>query len=85
MIETKGIRDKMIEYLKKNEIGCSIYYPHPIPRLSYYQNKYGFQQKLFPNAIDVADKTIALPVGQHIGETEIKLICKKIDEGLNNI
>ena len=83
--ETKVIRDKIVEYLKKNDIGCSIYYPHPISRLSYYKNKYGFQQKLFPNAIVIADNTIALPVGQHINEKEVKYICDKIGEGLNNI
>lgn len=75
IFNSKESRDRRIEVLKNNQIGCSIYYPHPIPRLNYYKNKYGFQQKLFSNAISIADRTIALPLGPHITKNDIEKIC----------
>lgn len=48
-------------------MGTSVYYPHPVPRLAYYQRKYGsFQPDLYPNAVEIADHSIALPVGPHV-------------------
>ena len=45
----------------------SVYYPHPVPRLAYYQRKYGkFDPSRFPNAVEIADHSAALPVGPHV-------------------
>lgn len=45
----------------------SVYYPHPVPRLAYYQGKYGpFDPTRYPNAVEIADHSIALPVGPHV-------------------
>lgn len=45
----------------------SVHYPHPVPRLAYYQRKYGpYNPDLYPNATEIADHSIALPVGPHV-------------------
>jgi dTDP-4-amino-4,6-dideoxygalactose transaminase len=54
--------------LQKVGIEPSVYYPHPVPRLSYYQQRYGYNLKAFPNALRVADCSLALPIGPHLGE-----------------
>ncbi len=59
-------RSKLINELKKNQIGTSIYYPHPVPRLNYYKKKYKFDKNKFINSIMFSDQTICLPVGQHL-------------------
>lgn len=74
-------RDSFILKLKNKGIESSIYYPHPIPRLTYYKNKYGWRKKLFPNAIKIADETIALPVASHITEEDILYIVEWVKEG----
>ena len=61
-------RSYLINELKKNGIGTSIYYPHPVPRLSFYKKKYKFNKKNFINSIMFSDQTICLPVGQHLKE-----------------
>ena len=37
-------RMKIIKYLNERKIGTSIYYPQPVPRMSYYKKKYGYKK-----------------------------------------
>jgi perosamine synthetase len=72
----KNKRKLIINFLKKNKIGFSIYYPQPVPRMSYYKKKYGFIKKNFINAINISDSSISIPVGPHINKIELKKIIK---------
>ena len=56
-------RVQIIEYLKRKGVGTSIYYPKPVPELTYYKNKYGYEDGQFPEARKIANHSIALPVG----------------------
>ena len=40
-------RMQIIKQLNDKKIGTSIYYPQPVPRMSFYKNKYGYQKKIF--------------------------------------
>ena len=62
-------RPKIMEELKSIGIGTSIYYPHPVPHMSYYKEKYGFIE--CPHAEVISNSIIALPVGPHLGESEM--------------
>jgi dTDP-4-amino-4,6-dideoxygalactose transaminase len=66
-----GRRDDIILDLKERGIGTSIYYPHPVPRLSYYSGKYGYLPGQYPNAETISDHSIALPVGPHLTDDDI--------------
>jgi dTDP-4-amino-4,6-dideoxygalactose transaminase len=57
-------------------VGSSIYYPKPVPRMSYYKEKYGYDEKKFTNAAKISDGVIALPVGPHLNEEDIEYIAK---------
>ena len=49
------------------DMESSVHYPHPVPRLAYYRRKYGpFDPGRYPNATEIADHSIALPVGPHV-------------------
>ena len=50
ILNKKLKRNKILLNLKKKGIGGSVYYPHPIPLLNYYKNKYNFNKKKYPNA-----------------------------------
>ncbi len=65
-------RVEMINALKEKGVGTSIYYPKPVPHLSYYLQKYGYTTEQFPNAARISYRSIALPVGPHLdaGDTE---------------
>ena len=73
-------RFDIVKKLNKKGIGTSIYYPGPVPKMSYYQRKYGFGENSFPNASRISNHSIALPVGPHLGLEEMDYIASKVKE-----
>ena len=78
-------RFELINFLKSAGVGTSIYYPHPVPEMSYYTKKYGYQPGAFPVAARISDHSIALPVGPHLKPEDMDYIAEKIQEGLTSI
>ena len=73
-------RSAIMEMLSKKGVGTSIYYPQPVPRMTYYQSKYGYEEKNFINAALISDGIIALPVGPHLDLSDMDYIIKSIKE-----
>lgn len=69
-----GSRNTIAERLKQEGIGTSVYYPHPVPRLAYYREKYGYDPANFPQAARISDQSIALPVGPHLAIEDMTYI-----------
>ena len=72
-------RDKIILDLRDAGIGTSIYYPHPIPRLSYYVQKYGYDPSRVSCATAISDCSIALPVGPHLDEEDVDFVATEFE------
>ena len=72
-------RPKIMESLKTLGIGTSIYYPHPVPHMSYYRNKCGAVD--CPNAELISNSMIALPVGPHLSPLDMHTTA----EGLSTV
>jgi dTDP-4-amino-4,6-dideoxygalactose transaminase len=68
-------RDKVIMSLKENGIGVSIHYATPVPLMSYYKEKYGFQSDDYPNALSYGNQNISLPVHMKLSDSDIKYVC----------
>lgn len=73
-----GVRTEVAMQLNAAGIGTSVYYPHPIPRLAYYREKYAEDLGLYPNAARISDQSIALPVGPHLGIEDMDYIAKAV-------
>ena len=71
-------RPAFIESLKQKGVGTSIYYPRPVPELTYYKNKYGFRNDQFPVASRIAHQSIALPVGPHLNQGDAEYAAKAV-------
>jgi perosamine synthetase len=71
-------RTEIIRRLNAAGVGTSVYYPHPIPRLQYYREKYGEDLARFPNAARISDQSIALPVGPHLETDDINYIALEL-------
>ena len=69
--------------MKKVGIGCSVYYPHPLPRLKYYKNKYKLGTESYKNASVISDCSVALPVGPHLDQDHMEIIYKKLSSIIN--
>ena len=42
-------RLEVMESLGKRGVGCSVYYPRPIPHMTYYRKKYGYGERHSPS------------------------------------
>jgi perosamine synthetase len=70
-----GGRNGLVARLNARGVGTSIYYPQPVPRLTYYRKKYGYDAGAFRGAAALSDDAIALPVGPHLDEDDMRIIA----------
>jgi dTDP-4-amino-4,6-dideoxygalactose transaminase len=68
-------RNRLAMMLSERGVGTSIYYPQPVPRMRYYQEKYGYDAAAYPHATQISDCSIALPVGPHLTAADVGYIC----------
>lgn len=62
-------RSAIMAYMTEHGVGTSVYYPHPVPRMTYYQKQLGSTCHV-PAAASFSDNSLALPVGPHVSETD---------------
>lgn len=67
-------RDGVREFMRGNLVETSIYYPTPVPALTYYTKKYGVQP--MPVAERISKETVTLPVGQHLSNGAMRSIAE---------
>jgi dTDP-4-amino-4,6-dideoxygalactose transaminase len=78
-------RVEIINRLEKKCVGTSIYYPKPVPHLSYYKNKYGYSDESFPIAALISYSSIALPVGPHLNIDDMQYIVDSLKDVINEV
>ena len=71
-------RDDIILALQAMGVGTSVYYPHPVSRLTAYKKRYGYTPGTFMNAETISDCSIALPVGPHLGPDDMADIASAL-------
>jgi len=71
-------RNDIVAALNASGVGTSIYYPQPVPRMQYYRQKYGYDRAAFPNAVEISDASIALPVGPHATTADIEYVGQQV-------
>jgi len=69
-------RPEIMNELKRLGVGTSIYYPHPVPEMSYYRK--ACKGEFFPNARLISESMIALPVGPHLDQTDMTRISETL-------
>ena len=74
----KNKKIQIINLLKKKGIGTSIYYPQPVPRMTYYKKKYGYKNNFYKNASEISDFSISFPVGPHVSKKDVLYITKNL-------
>ncbi len=80
-----GRRDQLIQSLRQEGVGTSIYYPQPVPRMTYYREKYGYDESSYPNATAISDNSIALPVGPHLSAEDVSHIAETFSRLANEV
>ena len=77
IIRTK-YRNKLKNYLKKNNIETAIHYPIPIHRQTSYKKEFG--KISLPKTEYFSKEILSLPINPHMTATEVKYVIKKIKE-----
>jgi dTDP-4-amino-4,6-dideoxygalactose transaminase len=75
--ELSSRRNDFVRRLNEAGVGTSVYYPHPVPRLGYYKDKYGYDSGRFRQAERISDQSIALPVGPHLDAGDMSYIIER--------
>ena len=78
-------RPEIIQQLRERGVGSSIYYPKPVPHMSYYRTKYGFAETGFPVASGISSRCVALPVGPHLDVDDMDYIVNNVAEVLRRL
>jgi perosamine synthetase len=77
---TGSRRAQIISGMKERGVGTSVYYPVPLPLSTYYREKYGHRPDHFPNAIRISNHSIALPIGPHLAEQDMRVIAATLKQ-----
>lgn len=77
-------RYEIVAALNQRGVGTSVYYPRAVPHMTYYMQKYGYAKDTFPTAAWISASSIALPVGPHLDEEDMRYIGKVLKEVLAN-
>ena len=80
----KDKRDQILKILKDKNIGVSIHYATPLPKMTYYKKKYNYKRNSFINAEIYGDTNISLPVYPELKIKEVDFICDTIIRFLIN-
>ena len=72
----------MMSALKQQGVGVSVYYPRPVPHLSYYRQRYGTAENAFPVASRLCSDSIALPVGPHLDVEDVGHIIASVKDAV---
>lgn len=72
------LRNQIISCVNQAGVGTSVYYPQPVPRMTYYRRKYGYQPEVFRQAARISDQSIALPVGPHLTADDIAYLGQTV-------
>ena len=81
----EGRRSEIVQALKAQGVGSSVYYPGPVPALRYYSEKYGLKAEDFPNATRISHQSIALPVGPHLDENDMDRITEAMKRAIHDV
>lgn len=71
-------RDDVVKRMNALGVGTSIYYPQPVPRMTYYRTRYGYDAARFPGAERISDRSVALPVGPHLTNEDVDHVAASL-------
>jgi dTDP-4-amino-4,6-dideoxygalactose transaminase len=71
-------RNDVLQGIGERGVGASVYYPAPVPRMTYYREKYGYDAARYPGAETISDRAIALPVGPHLEAGDVEAVAAAV-------
>jgi dTDP-4-amino-4,6-dideoxygalactose transaminase len=84
----EGLRDsreQIIDQLKAEGVGTSVYYPKPLPDTRFYRETYGHEARSHPEAATISYGSIAFPVGPHLEEGDVETMVEAVKRVLAQV
>lgn len=78
-------RVEIIERLKALGVETSVYYPRPVPHMTYYTEKYGYKSTDFPVAARISNDGIALSVGPHLSGDDVAYMVEMLKRVIREV
>jgi len=72
-------RDRLLEHLRKNNIGCAVYYPKPL-HIQECFSKLGYRKGDMPIAEKISQKVISIPIYSEIIKNQQDYVIENIKE-----
>ena len=76
-----GVRDELLARLPALGVGVSVHYPHPLPRLAYYREKYGYTCGTTRSRLAIPPSTYRWG---HVDADDVDYICTNLFHCLRN-
>ena len=67
-------RDEVIRLVQEMGVGCAVNY-RAVHVLRYFRERYGYRPEDFPNAYQIGQRTISLPLYPRLTEAEVTRVC----------
>ena len=80
-----GFPEEIIEQLRVEGVGTSVYYPKPLSDTRFYRETYGAEAGSHPVAAAISYGSIAFPVGPHIEEGDVETIVETVKRVLAQV
>lgn len=77
-------RDDFVEVLREENIECSVHYI-PLHLFEFYQKKYGYNVGDFPNAEEVFEGVVSLPLHPGLTDSDVSVVINAIGNILDNM
>jgi dTDP-4-amino-4,6-dideoxygalactose transaminase len=77
----REVRDRVMEHLKANGIGCEVYYPLTLPQQKCFANVPSASER-FPNSDAAAEQSLAIPIYTELTRDQLAEVVREIARGL---
>lgn len=77
LLPHKISRDYAMQELQRNGIGCAVNY-RAVHTLKYFKETFSYRPEDFPNAHDIGNRTISLPLYPKLTKKEVVRVCDTI-------
>ena len=77
-------RDAILEELQKRGVGVSVNF-YPIHLMTFYRERFGYKQGMFPVAEEISSRTISLPLYPKLTEKEIDYVVKTVIDVVKSV
>ncbi len=74
-------RDSILDFLNNNGVGAVINYP-AIHLFSFYRKEFGLKEGMFPNAEEIANREITLPLYSKLTDKEVDYVIKTVSDAV---